>query len=277
MVRITSGILLLALITFMFFYSCGPKPPGEKPGVEEAAIPEITGFTISTEEGNASFLWNTTRQKGETIGGYDIFMVPEGENPGEPVKPLNETPYPGDVDADPTRETFKFSNAEPGKIYKTWVRLYSADGENYVSSDTIIYSPVYKGQIVLNLRWSVRTSSYDFSRRSYVPARSLDSDIMIMSGKGEPKIYSPNRMNDDFRRTVFADPGLKYEDLNIFNPESYDWQESLPLERGNTYLMRTADGHYAKLKCARIEGEGGRLQATFIYCYIPARGYYKFL
>ncbi|MBD3232173.1 MAG: hypothetical protein GF315_00455 [candidate division Zixibacteria bacterium] len=276
--RVYQLILFLLLIIILIF-ACAPKPPVEEaPVVEEIPELQIYDLDITSINGTTEFTWKSDRQQGEPFGGYDIFVVPVEYESGESPEPLNETPYPGDVDGNPEVEEFTTTGIETGKVYKGWVRAYSVDRDIYTSTDTVRFSPMKKGEFTISLRYSTASSGYDFSRGRMVPARSPEADIMFFGSRGEPKLAAPEKLYREFADTRYFDMGMReqFNELIDYSRVRNAGKDSVPLKMGHIYLVRTADNHYAKVVCTGISGDGGRKKASFNYVYNPVKGYDRF-
>ncbi len=271
-------IVFLVLIILTGF-ACAPKPPVEEaPVVEEIPELQIYDLDITSINGTTEFTWKSDREQGVPFGGYDIFAAPVDYESDEPLEPLNETPYPGDVDGNPEIEVFTTTGIESGKVYKGWVRAYSVDREVYTSTDTVRFAPMKKGSFTISLRYSTANSGYDFSRGRSVPARSPEADIMFFGSRGEPKLAAPEKLYREFAATRYFDTGMRkqFNEIIDYSRVKNAGKDSAPLKVGHIYLVRTADGHYAKVVCTDISGDGGRKKASFNYVYNPVKGYDRF-
>ncbi|PJA27037.1 MAG: hypothetical protein CO189_08255 [candidate division Zixibacteria bacterium CG_4_9_14_3_um_filter_46_8] len=283
---LSKGDAILPICCFLLIstiLSCGPKLPKpitvtkEEPS-EIIYAPSISGLRVTALNGETNLYWKTDRQDGQAFGGYDIYIVPSDMNLRATPQPRNQSRYPGDTDLDPESESFKAEGLEPGKIYKTWVVAYSSNTKSQSVSDTVLFCPMITGEITLSLLYSNEDSGYDFSKGRYVSARSAESDIMFFAGKGLPKLSAPERLDPKLQATRFRDIGAEtaFNSFRTFSNEGFSGVQSLPLRKGNLYLIKTADNHFAKLECTDITGEGGRQRVRLRFMYNPVKQYTKF-
>jgi hypothetical protein len=266
----------LLILSLLLLFSCGPKP--EIPREPKYQAPTISGLKTVRNNGNSSLIWEVDRKADDAFGGYDIFVTTSLNRLEESIKPLNVTRYPGDTDGEIKSDSYSLEAVSPGEIYYAWVKAYSMDGSVFSVSDTVTFSPMLEGKIYLSLRYSNSTSGYDLARSKYVPGRSPKNDIIFMAGRGEPKLYSPSRLDNSFRKSYFAElpQSASFEYLEEFNPDDFSWDTSVSLQKGQAYLIKTAESRYAKLLCIDITGEGGRQNAVLKYVFSPVVNYTKF-
>lgn len=272
--------LLIAILMplSLFSFSCGPKPGVEVKETPSSYVPEVFGLRILASNGLARMQWKTDRDKGETFGGYDVYMVPADNVSSQRLEPINAIRYPGDTDGNPRVESFETDEIRPGEVYKGWVVAYSGNGENRSASDTIEFCPVTEGEFTISLLYSRTEGGFDLSAGRYAPARSPDSDIMFYGRGTVPRISAPASLDESFNKTRFAycDRDKDFDSVIEFDPLEYEWRTSIPLTIGKPFLAILSNGRFAKLVCTGLKGKSGRAKASFRYVYIPVEGYLRF-
>lgn len=89
-------------------------------------------------------------------------------------------------------------------------------------------------------------------------------------------IASPQRLNGFIRKSEFYSLG-KSEDISVPRIElDIPPVEKMPVKEGESYLIKTADGNYAKIRVEKISGEGKQRVLTLSYIYQTVPGLMRF-
>lgn len=208
--------------------------------------------------------WSIDRQKDKPIAGYDIYL---SEKPlavqfskwdkSHPA-PYNHTPYPGDTDGDPTKESFEIKNLENGKNYYVSVRTVGIGGIESGISKELRFVTLSKGKFTISSNHSSDNGGFNFENGVSTPARDPRCDIYLYAKKDVVGISSPSRLSAGLRETGFAGRDDNY-------------LETMTIKKGDRLKIRTTKG-LARVTIDRINRKGTEAEAVIDYVFYP-RGY----
>ena len=91
-------------------------------------------------------------------------------------------------------------------------------------------------------------------------ARDFDNDFYIYATADKIGISSPSRLHSSLRKTLIKIKGNANSKFN----------QTQPLIKGKTYLLKISDGGNARLTLIKLIGDKRDLTAVFDYTYYPA-------
>lgn len=239
----------LTTIIFMMM-SCGPKPVSDT----ETVTPNIPyALKAITASESATISWQINLQDASKISGYNIYVA---DSPNSESELFNSAPYPGDTDDDVTRETYLIPRLENGHRYFVSVRTVFSDGSLSKPTSIVSFLPLAQGKLTISQNYNTDHSGFCFATEKYSRARDFENDIYIFATKTKSGISSPSRLHSSLRNTKISNAGGNYS-------------QSQPLQKGNTYIIKTVDGGHAKLTLIEIKRSVPSIEATFKYIYYP--------
>jgi hypothetical protein len=252
------------------FLSCAPA---EKEPIRVEAGPSPSELEADLTGGGADLKWKTNRDESTLIQGYNIYVSeqplyqPGGEKSvPDDLSPVNDTPYPGDVDPGYDFETYELRGLENGKIhYVAVTTLYSGDVESQPTNQIEII-PRPEGTFVLNSSFSGEQDGYSFQRQQSVATDDLDNDIYLTTIDEDLYVASPSRIDYVLRETSFYDIGRKgsLDEVRVGELKTRP-SEKLKVEEGLIFLLQDADDCYALVKFDIADPEARRVVSSYIY------------
>ncbi len=270
-------IIMLGILTALITIHCGPPP-------KVTISPEQTDCAprnlIVKPNSNSLFMqWDTPCPDNINVAGYNIYVLPSpiGEKyPGvtlsKKVVPFNSGAYPGDTDPEDRYETFSVQNLDNGVEYYVSVRTMFTDGS--LSFPTKEHSVICRpeGTFELAYRYADERDGFSFGRGDAVRADSDFNDLYFYHKDGVDYLASPSRLNGFIRTSKFYSLGktssvYQYPELDLDIPPV----DRMPVRVGESYLIKTADGNYAKVRIESASGERKerKLNISYIYQTIP--------
>ncbi|RKX18691.1 MAG: hypothetical protein DRP26_04755 [Candidatus Zixiibacteriota bacterium] len=237
-------------ILLMFFFSCGPKPAFKMFNVayDLKVKPVNRGGILS---------WRIYRQEDSPISGYNIYIAESSDSEGWLY---NKTPYPGDTDGDINLESIELMGLENGRRYYVFIRTVFPDGKLSRPSVRVEFTPLFKGRLEISQNHTTIQSGYSFAKERYTKARSFDNDFYIYATSSKMGISSPSRLHPDLRITLIN---------KVDNLAKGSFEQTQPLIKGETYILKTADGGTARLKVVKITGKPPLLKVVLDFVYYP--------
>jgi hypothetical protein len=251
-VKLTLLILAICLvfaISIILILACGPKPA-------KISINSPYDLTVNAKNCAAVLHWKINRRSDTPIGGYNIYLAKTADGDGDLY---NSGPYPGDTDGDITRESIELSRLTNGRRYYAYVRTILNNGGLSEPSARVAFRPLAQGRFEISQNHTAKQSGYSFAKVKSTIARDFDNDFYIYAVKEKVGISSPSRLHSSLRKTL-----IKNE-----SDAKSKFSQTQPLIKGNTYLLKTADGGNARLTLAKLISKEPNLKAIFDYIYYP--------
>lgn len=280
MKRIYSAVLarlLLTLVVAATLSGCAGSKPSSRG--DAARLPRLTAFEVTP--GNRSLLlkWNVERTPGSIFSGYNIYILEQAPGPGllsadalARLVPLNETPFPGDTDGDPTHEIFRAESLENGIRYYCLVCAVGTQGELGIPTSQVMSVCRTGGTVTIEPMFKGDRDGYDFSAPGYVDADAAECDIAMYIKNGEPRIMSASRIDSLLRKTLFWDAGLQdqFDGWSEFTTTGSGDIELVAREH-HIYVFLTHDGNYGKLRVSHIarSSEPTTIEFEYMHQSIP--------
>ncbi len=271
-IRHLSIFTALLAIAFLNF-NCGPS--GKKPG-EEAAPTLCTpsNLTVRTDDGTMSLRWDMSCPDTVALSGYFVYLSPYSLQElaaavlPDSIKPYNNAPYPGDTNPDRTYETMELSNLENGVPYYVSIRTVYPDQTVSAASNEVKVYCRPEGEFTLDMRFVADHDGFDFSAGQYARADGDRNDIYYYRVGSSDFIASPHRLNGYIRESLIYSLGpttdiYQYPELNL----DIDGASKIPIREGESYLIKTADGNYAKVRVDEIIGVNRERKIKMSYIY----------
>jgi len=245
------SIIIAALILpTMFFLACGPKPSVK-------AIDNVPYNLKAVADNKAATLyWQTNRRENSPISGYNIYLAESAEAEGEL---FNNSPFPGDTDGDITSESYELPRLTNGARYYAYVRTVLKDGSLSEPSPKVSFMPLQSGRLEISTNYTKDGSGYSFAKEKYTLARDFDNDFYIYINTDKAGISSPSRLHPSLHETI-----IKYE-----NEKDAAFEQTKPLVKGKTYILKTSDAGQARLTLLKLTRDNSNPRATFDYTYYP--------
>jgi len=243
-----------------------------------------TNLTVQANDGSLFLKWETDCPDDIALSGYNIYlqkspMYPDYHDEAPPgrIDPFNSTPYPGDTDPDNSFETMSINNLPNGVEYFISVRTVFPDNTMTVSSNEVSVICRPEGNFELAFRFSGLNDGYSFKTGKSVRADGELNDIYFYSKDGFDFIASPRRLNGFLRDSRIYSLGktkniYQYPELKLDIPPV----EKIPVMLGESYLVYTADGNYAKIRIEDVSGEGKQRLLKISYIYQTLRELMRF-
>ena len=274
-------ILLIIAACILLIISCGPLRQTGKQAITECAP---TNLTVQSNDSTLYLKWDTNCDQDKLLSGYYVYLqeTPIYEKYNRvtlprKIKPISTTPYPGDTDPDNSSETMTISNLTNGIEYYVSVRTFFPDKKITVSSNEIPIMCRPEGEFELDFRYSGKNDGFSFKTGQSVRADGELNDIYFYYKDGFDFIASPTRLNGFIRESKFYSLG---KTINIYQyPElelDFEPVEKIPVKVGESYLVLTADGTYAKIRIEEASGENKERKLRIKYIYQTVKGLMRF-
>lgn len=255
---------IIAILFLAFGLSCAPKP---KIALEpaEVAIPTPYDLKAIASNGRATLSWKIDRPAKFVSGGYNIYLI---ETNFDSARLCNRVPYPGDTDGDASKETFEINDLVNGRIYRTWIRMLTADGALGPSSETLNFVSKEVGQLTIYFDMLHDSSGYSFAKRKYTKARDYDNDFYLYEKDGvhisSPSLYSSLLRTTDF--TQLSDAAGK----RISPIKKSGKTQSIKINSRYQYQIITSNDEWAAIKIENYLGSADNRRAVINYTFLPA-------
>lgn len=242
--------LSVILILLLTLFSCGHKPAFKKLNLPYE-------IKIETRSGGGVLYWRVNRQSDSPISGYNIYIA---ESADSEARLYNKTPYPGNTDGDINRESIELGSLENGRRYYAYIRTVLPEGKLSQPSARIEFIPLSKGRLEISQNHTTRQSGYCFVKERYTQARDFNNDFYIYATADRVGISSPSRLHSGLRKTL----------INKIDGSAKDsFRETQPLVKGQTYILKTADGGTVRLEVVKVVGRSPSLKAILDFVYYP--------
>jgi hypothetical protein len=273
--------LILLFVPVLIAAGCAPSHRGGLPAVSECAP---TNLEAKSNDRTLSLKWNTNCPDDKLLSGYNIYLL---ESPLDSqyytttlptkLKPYNHTPYPGDTDPASDYETMTITNLDNGREFFITVRTVFPDNSMTVSSNEVGIMCRPEGAFELAFRYSGLDDGFSFKSGESVRADSDENDIYFFHKDGFDFIASPKRLNGFIRDSKFYSLG-KTEDIYQYPELTLDIPavEKIPVIPGESYIVGTADGNYAKIRIEDAFGENKERRLKIYYIYQTVKGLMRF-
>lgn len=275
-----ANLLIVAAIIDLVV-GCAPSMRGIRTTTEECAP---CNLIIKPDDHKLSLKWDINCPEGTILSGYFIYLreKPIYEKyhstlPPSSIKPFNPTPYPGDTDPEDNFETMMIENLDNGVEYFVSVRTVFPDKTISVSSNEVSVICRPEGEFELAFRYAGLNDGFSFALGQPIRADGDANDLYFFSKDGFDFIASPNRLNGFLRKSEFYSLGktkdiYEHPELNLDIPSV----EKMPIFEGESYLIKTADNNYAKIRIEKISGENKERTLRITYIYQTARNLMRF-
>lgn len=259
---------------------CGP-PPSKDEAIHKQCAPGK--LTAKPNDGSLFLKWETPCSENVVVSGYNIYFERESLNkyqnkklPGH-IKSFNSAPYPGDADPETSFETIEIGGLENGVEYFVSVRTVYSDGHISSASNEVPIICRPEGEFELAYRYKADNDGFSFSEGVTARADSDENDLYFYGKDGVNFLASPHRLNGFIRKSQFYSLGpteniYQYPELELdFSPV-----DRIPINIGESYIVLTADGNYAKLRIEDITGENKERIVKIKYIYQTLKELMKF-
>jgi len=255
---------------------CGPPKKALRTDPTHCAPANLT---VKPNDHQLFIKWDTDCPDSTLLSGYYIYLSDKPlyekygmTQPPRSPKPFNEAVYPGDTDPEDSFETINIENLENGVEYFVSVRTVYPDQSVSASSNEVAIICRPEGNFDLAFRYSELNDGFSFEKRAAVRADAEENDLYFYSKDGFDFIASPKRLNGFLRNSDFYSLGkstdiYQHPEIEIDIPPV----EKMPVRLGESYLVKTADGKFAKIRIESATGEGKSrvLNISYIYQTIP--------
>ncbi len=279
--RISHYIVLSSLCFFLLvlFSGCAKKFRLRTVGDECAP----TNLVVKSNDHTLFLKWNTNCPRETLLSGYYIYLEDKpiyayhNQLPPRGAKPYNHVPYPGDTDPEDRWETMEVNNLNNGVEYYVSVRALYPDRTVSVSSNEVAAMCRPEGEFELAYRYADLDDGFSFADGISVRADGETNDLYFYNKDGFDFIASPHRLNGFLRKSLFYSLGktkdiYQYPDLDLDVPPV----EKMPVLEGESYLIKTADGNFAKIRLEKISGENKERRMKIKYIYQTNKGLMRF-
>jgi hypothetical protein len=280
--------ILFSLGSIFFLLRCAPpqkKVVKETPPVSPTAIDcPPNNLTARPGDGKLSLRWEVTCPDDVLLSGYNIYLLKTplnekyyGSEKAKKLKAYNLEPYPGDTDPEGRFETMEINNLDNGVEYFITVRTVFPDGRISSASNEVSAICRPEGEFTLAFRYADLNDGFSFSKRKATRADDSDNDIYFFEKDGTDFIASPHRLNGFLRRSGFYSLG-KTENVYQYPKVEIDFPaiDKMPALVGESYLVKTADGNYIKLRIEDVSGTGKEKKLHIKYIYQPIKNTMRF-
>jgi hypothetical protein len=269
--RGVNATILLLLVTVLI--SCGPKPAApppspvvSKPVQTYVAATELTARPLYKR---IDVAWKTNRAENTIISGYNIYLWNEkdaSDTTNGGFRRINPEPYPGDTDADITRESYPLEGVDNGVIYRVYVTTVYLDGMESARSNVAEAIPRPEGSFTLRESFKGNESGFSFRKIKSVPTDDLDNDIYLASINGVLRVASPQRINVVLRQSRFYSLS-EYSSLEATIPTSLSGKpdNTLPISSHSMFVLQDQDKCYALLRIDSVDSKEKIARISFIY------------
>ena len=275
-IRIGHYLTIAVFISLLTITGCGPKQVSQKMITDECTP---SNLEIKSNDGLLSLKWDTNCSSDKIISGYYIYLQEKpikeehlAAYPPKSIKPFNLAPYPGDTDPEDRFETMDIQNLENGIEYYLSVRTVFPDKTLSVSSNQVAVICRPEGEFELAFRYAAQNDGFSFADGEPVRADSDRNDLYFYSKDGFDFIASPERLNGFLRKSSFYSLG-KTDDIYQYPALELEYEgvEKIPAIIGESYLLKTADGRFVKIRIEEATGEKNSrvLRISYIYQTIP--------
>jgi hypothetical protein len=280
--------LFASLVYLSFLHCAPPKEIGTPPKKEEMkkSIIDCPPQRLSVRPADRKLIlkWDTTCPDSILLSGYNIYILPKplpekylGMKLPDDIVPFNNTPYPGDTDPEDSFETMTIENLDNGDEYFLTVRTVYPDG--HISSASSEASAICRpeGTFTLAFRYADLNDGFSFSQGKSVRADASDNDLYFFEKDGINFIASPHRLNGFLRHSGLYSLG-KTEDIYQYPKVEIDFPpvEKIPALLGESYIIKTANAHYAKIRIEEISGKGKERKLKINYTYQTVKDLIRF-
>jgi hypothetical protein len=275
------GILSAFFLIILMALSCAP-PRIEPRLVTTECAP--SNLTVRTDDHKMYLKWDTNCPEGTLLSGYYIYILEEPIHDKyhnirlpKSIKPHGQGVYPGDTDPESSFETISIENLENGIEYFISVRTVFPDKSVSASSNEVNVICRPEGRFELSFRYSALNDGFSFGFGEPVRADSDRNDIYFYSKDDYDFIASPHRLNGFLKKSKFYSLG-KTKDIYQYPNIELDFApvEKIPIFEGESYLIKTAEGNFAKLRIEKISGENKERKLDIKYIYQTARNLARF-
>ncbi|PKK82805.1 MAG: hypothetical protein CVT49_11470 [candidate division Zixibacteria bacterium HGW-Zixibacteria-1] len=277
--RINCHIKLSVAVILILALSVGCGAPPQK--ITKLIPTECTpmNLTVQPNDRQLYLKWNTDCPDSILLSGYYIYISDkplyekygQGKPPRSP-KPFNDAVYPGDTDPEDKFETITIDNLDNGVEYYVSVRTVLADQSVSMSSNEVGIICRPEGEFILAFRYSDLNDGFSFALGTAIRADGEENDLYFYSKDGVDYIASPHRLNGFLRKSDFYSLG-KTKDIYQYPEFTLDIPpvDRMPVREGESYLVKTAEGNFAKMRIEGIAGEGKSraMKIRYIYQTIP--------
>jgi hypothetical protein len=263
-------LLGLFALSVSILASCAKRIPPEEVRAP-VPPPRVYDLSIINGDGMATIAWNSDKQPGQPMLGYNIYISKkDGGNPQQ-VRPFNDVPYPGDTDGDISKETYEAIPLENGVEYEVFVRSVGLDGIESAPTNILSFIPRNEGSFTLRQSFQSAESGFDFSSGHSVSAHSENSDIYFYAKGSEVGFASPNRLGSGLRKTLFMDLGVTadFDELETFDIGTFSGKDRVAIRHGHLYIVKTQNECFGKLKVRSIQGRQGKKEVMVRYGFQP--------
>jgi hypothetical protein len=279
------AIISLAMLIIV---QCAPPSMMEKPSEKDKITISTpctpSKLTVKPDDRKISLRWETNCAEAVLLSGYYIYILEKpleqkyfNSPPSFSIRPYNPIPYPGDTDPESRYETMTIEDLDNGKEYFITVRSVYPDGGISGSSNEVAVICRPEGEFKLAFRYAGLNDGFSFSKGKAIRADASANDIYFFQKDGFDFIASPDRLNGFLRKSLFYSLG-KTE--NIYQYPKFDLDipsaEKLPILAGESYLVKTADGNFAKIRIEAMSGEGKERTLKINYIYQTVKGLIRF-
>ncbi len=274
-------ILLIIAACTLLVIGCGPPRPSGKLALTECAP---TNLTVQANDSILYLKWDTNCPEDIVTSGYSIYIEesPIYEKYGKLSLPknierFNHILYPGDTDPITSYETMTINNLTNGVDYYVSVRTVFPDKTMTVSSNEVSIMCRPEGEFELDFRYAGQNDGFSFKTGLTVRADGEQNDLYFYHKEGFDFIASPTRLNGFIRESKFYSLGktkdiYQYPELDL----NFEPLEKIPVKVGESYLILTADGTYAKIRIEDASGENKERKLKVKYIYQTIKGLMRF-
>lgn len=263
---VTLGTILTVAI------GCGP-PPFTMEKIAKECTP--ANLEIQPGDGRLDLKWETNCPPDRLISGYFIYLenkpVPDKYLSGRPprsLKPFNLAPYPGDTDPESSYETMTIENLDNGIDYFVSIRTVFPNRALSMASNQVKIMCRPQGKFTLAFRYAAVNDGFSFASGQHVRADAESNDLYFYNKDGFDFLASPHRLNGFLRVSKFYSLG-KTEDINQYPELELDFEpvEKIPVMAGESYIIKTDNNRFAKIRIDEISGESKErvLHISYIY------------
>lgn len=261
--------------------SCGPS----RQPVIETERPEVlfpTNLTVEAHHERASLSWRTNRSD-VPIQGYNIYIGEDEVTGGgeyspklsSVAAPFNSGIYPGDTNPSTDYETFEASGLTDGVHYYAAVTMVFADGRETRPSNMVEFVCHPSGTFSLRQSYSGERDGYSLSQSRSVRTDDLGNQIYYAQIEGEDYLLSPSRLDDVFQSVKFHPLSLESISDGFAAPKG-PGSDKIGIDKGDTCLLETQSGQYAKILVRDFSGSGKDREVHLEYSFMPIPGYTDF-
>jgi len=287
-IKIVSFIFLI--FAALMIIQCGPpkKIEPERPTfIKEPPRPEECtpqNLTVRPGDRKLSLKWETDCPDSVLISGYNIYLLRKplhkddygSDIPGS-LKPYNDAPYPGDTDSNGKFESIDVERLINALEYFITVRTVFPDGRVSPASNEVSAICRPEGEFTLAYRYSDLNDGFSFAKGKPARADASDNDLYFYDKDGFDFIASPHRINGFLRTSAIYSLG-KTSDIHQYPKLVIDFPsaEKMPVLVGESYVIKTADNNFAKLRIEDATGEGQDRKLKIKYIYQTAKDLARF-